>query len=126
MINPEPIGWANTGLPLAVLVAGAVVLPRLFSDANSLSQRRLKWAILLTVLSLIGLGALIFAGVYAWGGAGVGAAFNLDGLATVLFFLRLSLKSALLWGPVLLLVWFVMAQGVEKRRGEEIVRRRIQ
>ena len=48
-------------------------------------------------------------------------AFGQAPLASAWFFLRLSGFAALIWGPLLALAWFGMAQGVEKRKGEDLM-----
>ncbi len=121
MIQAQPIGLLNTGLPAAALALGAAALPRLIAGP-SLSQRRLALAVALTAAVLLLLGALIFAALYALAGAPLGAALAQDGALVAWVFLRLSAKAALLWGPVLALAWLVLAQGVERRRGEAIMR----
>jgi len=123
MIGPAPISWSNTGVPLGVLVLGALVLPRVLSPRETLSHRGVALAMAGTIAVLLATGAAVFGLAYGYGGAAVGAAFSANGAGTVLFFVRLSLKAALFWGPILALVWFAMAQGVEKRRGEDVARR---
>ena len=123
MIETQPIGMSNTGIPLAMLAAGAVVLPWVIAPKGTLSQRRLALAVAITAAVLIVLGAGIFAAVYALAGVAVSDALAVGPLTVLEFFLRLSLKAALFWGPVLALAWYVMAQGVERRRGEDIARR---
>lgn len=122
MISGEPIGWVNTGLPLLILAVLALVLPRLFASRATRSQRSVSVSILISSICLLICGAAVFAGVYGYRGAGVGAALGEAPFVTALFFLRLSAMAALLWGPVLALVWFGLAQGVEARRGEDIMR----
>jgi len=121
MIQSQPIGLTNTGVPVAVLELAAVGLPRLIAG-RTLSQGRLALAVAVTVLALLGLGALLFAALYALQGAPLRAAWAGDRAAVVAFFLWLAMKAALLWGPVLALVWYVMAQAVERRRGEAVMR----
>ncbi len=121
MIQPQPIGLLNTALPLAVLVAGAALLPGLLAG-TTLSRWRVAGAVVLAALVLLVAGAAIFVLVYALGGARPGAAMAQAPVAVTLFFLRLSAKAALLWGPVLALAWLVLLQGLEKRRGEEMAR----
>ncbi|MGR3343444.1 MAG: hypothetical protein ACU0DI_09520 [Paracoccaceae bacterium] len=123
MLNPEPIGWLNTGLPLLLLVGGAIILPRMISRRDTRSHLVVMMAIASTALCLIVLGAIIFTALYVLQGTEVSAAFSENAPATVVFFLRLSAKFALAWAPILALVWFVAAQAVEKRRGEDIARR---
>lgn len=122
MIASEPIGWVNTGLPLVVLAGLAGVLPRFLVSGDTRSQQAVMVSIFGSAVGLLISGGLVFAAVYGLGGVGIGAAFSNTPVATGVFFLRLSALAALLWGPVLGLVWFSMAQGVEARRGADIAR----
>jgi len=122
MIAPQPIGLLNTGLPVIVLAALVVLLPRLILPADNLSQQALALAMAVTALAALAAGAVIFALVYAAGGVGVGAAMAEAFAPVAAFFLRLSAMAALVWGPVLALAWVAMAQAVERRRGENAAR----
>ena len=121
MMESHPIGWWNTGFPLVLLGGLAVVVPRLFVGQTR-SQRVVMLAILASVGVLLVVGALVFMGLYGWRGVGVWAALGVAPVATGWFFLRLSGFAAMLWGPVLALVWLGLAQGVEKRKGEDVAR----
>jgi hypothetical protein len=90
MIQPEPIGLVNTGMP---------------------------------VMTLLIVGVLIFAAVHTMRGNDVIGAISTDTMLTLGYLGWLSAKAALIWGPVLALVWFSLAQHVEKRRGEDVARR---
>ncbi len=98
----------NAILPLAVLVALCIALPALLAR-QTLSQGGLALAVAVTALAVWGMGAGIMAVLYAqindgvW--PGVRAALERSGL------------MALLWGPVLALVWLMRAQGIERRKG---------
>ncbi len=122
MITSQPIGLANTGVPVALLAAGAAWLPRLLAG-RTLSQARLAMAVALTAMLLTAAGAGIFAALYAFQGAQVGGALAGNAGGVLVFFLGLSLRAALFWVPVLALAWFVLAQGVERRRGEDMARK---
>jgi len=114
----QPIGIINTGVPLVVLMAGALVVPRLVLDATTLSHRVLARGVLLSALILMVLGAGMLAVIYQWRGSDVTGAFAADPVATLDELFRVSAKASLFWVPVLALVWFAQAQGVERRRGE--------
>ena len=122
MLQSEPISLLNTGLPLVLLGALAVLLPRLLVRRETRSH----WEVLLALWASAGFlllaGAAIFATVYAARGVGVISALSDAPLATTWFFLRLSGFAAVVWVPLLALVGLGMAQGVEKRRGEDGVR----
>ncbi len=119
MIQLEPVGWLNTGLPLAILALLAMVLPRILVPAKTRSQRELAVGMAVSAAMLLVAGEVVFALIYTVRGIAVWAAIIDAPLATGGFFLKLSALAAMLWAPVLALVWFAMAQGVEKRRGED-------
>jgi len=39
-------------------------------------------------------------------------------IAVAAFFAKLSMRAGIVWVPILALTWFVLAQGVEKRKGQ--------
>jgi hypothetical protein len=98
----------NAILPLAVLVVLSIALPALLAR-QTLSQGGLALAVGVTALVVWGVGAGIMALLYAQINGGVWpggrAALERSGL------------MALMWGPLLALVWLMRAQGVERRRG---------
>jgi hypothetical protein len=113
MMNFGDIGLANTFLPLAGLVAVALLLPMLTVPRGTRSQRRLAVGMLVTGgLTFVGALAL-FAALHA----GAGNAVRLGAVA------RAAGMSALAWGPLLALAWLVRAQGVEARRGQDMARK---
>ncbi len=122
MIATQPIGFLNTGLPVILLVVLVASLPRLILPAGNLSHQALTIAVAITAIAALVAGAVIFAVIYGAGGVDVGAALSEAAAPVIGFFLRLSALSALIWGPVLALVWVALAQGVEKRRGQDTAR----
>ena len=119
MIEAAPIGWWNTGMPLVVLGALAVLLPRLLVSRATRSHRAVVVAIVGSAALLVMIGAVVFAAIYAFDGAEVLAAFQAAPGLTAWFFAKLATFAAIVWGPVLALVWFGMAQGVETRKGQD-------
>lgn len=121
-MRSEPISLLNTGVPLIVLGALAVLLPLMLVPRGT----RKQWEVAVAIWGAAGLlllaGGAVFAAVYAVEGIGVGAAFGEAPLATGWFFVRQSGLAAVAWVPVLLLTWFGLAQRVEKRKGEDRVR----
>ncbi len=124
MIQPEPIGLMNTGFPVVLLAGLAVALPRILVAVDTRSQVALAIGIAVSAVALIIVGTLIFAVAYRLGGTDVAGALAEDPMMAARYFTRLSAMAALIWVPILALVWFVKAQAVEKRRGEDIVRER--
>lgn len=102
------LNLANAFLPLALLVVLAMGLPALFAGPT-LSQGRLAWVMVGTGLVVWFVGAGLMALLYAQVNGQVAGGLK--------FYLTRSAMTALLWGPVLALVWLMRAQGVERRRG---------
>lgn len=123
MIQPEPIGLWNTGVPLLILGVLAVLVPRVLCPRSTRSQAALAAVVGVSAVVITVLGAVVFGAIYAARGISVGAAIAEAPAATMLFFLRQSGLAALVWGPILALVWFSMAQGVERRKGADSARR---
>ncbi|MEO6300861.1 MAG: hypothetical protein ABIV25_04585 [Paracoccaceae bacterium] len=109
-----PLTLSNAILPMAVLIALTIGLPALLIGPT-LSQRRLALGMVATGLAVLAIGAGLMVWVYAQVNGGVAEVQG--GVAAVWFFLGRSALMALLWGPVLVLVWLMRAQGVERRRG---------
>ncbi len=108
MNNFAPLSLTNGILPMAVLVVLAVGLPAVFAG-STLSQGRLALVMAGTGVVVWAVGAGLMAGLYAQVNGG-----EVGGIG---FYLGRSGMMALLWGPVLALVWLMRAQGVERRRG---------
>ena len=119
----QPIGLWNTAVPLVVLMAAALMVPRLFIDRTTLSHWDVGRGMLFAAALLATAGAAFLAVTYQWNGSNVWGAFLVDPGATLVELLRVSFKASLFWLPVLAIVWFSMAQGVERRRGEEQARK---
>ena len=108
MADALHLNFANGILPLTILLVVAVALPAVLAG-QTLSQGWLAVSIVLTGLVVLATGAAIMGVLYARlnGGAFPGLWPSVE--RSALF--------ALLWGPVLALVWLMRAQGIERRRG---------
>jgi hypothetical protein len=122
-MESEAIGWTNTALPVAALMALALLLPRLLVPRRTRSHAVVALGIAGAAGLILAAGVAIFLLSYRAAGADLAGAFEARPLATWLFFTRASAMAALGWGPVLALVWFGLAQGVETRRGADAARR---
>jgi len=111
-MNYADIGLVNTFLPLAGLVALALLLPMGVVPRGTRSQARLALAMVLAA----GLTFAAALGLFAALHAGAGNAVRPGGVA------RAAGLSALAWGPLWALAWLVRAQGVEARRGQDMAR----
>lgn len=107
-------------MPIAVLAALAVLLPRAFIPAATRIQFDVTKGMALTALTLLILGAVLFAALYALRGADIPQMAQYAAAPTALYFLTRSTMAAIIWAPVLALVWLARAQGVEKRKGRDI------
>lgn len=119
MIDPEPIGLTNTLLPLAGLGACAGVLPWVLLNRESRSHREVAVAIWATAGLMLLIGGAVFALLYSARGVDVGGAIAAAPLATTQFFLGRAGVAALVWGPILVLVWLGLSQRVERLRADD-------
>ena len=118
----EAFGWTNLALPLVVIAAAAIIVPQLTVPGNTRSQGRLALGIGIAALVMFVLGIALFAVIHLVADTGFfGAAGSVAATMGELF--RQSIFAAMVWLPILCLVWFGMAQGVEKRRGEDAMNR---
>lgn len=90
-------------LPAAVLALLGWAVPRLLALVIPEGVRPLMLIALLSTLVMGASGALFFAGLYLWQGMPMAALFEAGLAAGVVHFGRLSLISALLWGPIMVL-----------------------
>ncbi len=113
-MNYSGIGWWNTGFPLALLAGLAVVLPVATVPRGTRSHVRLAGGIALSAGGLLIASAVLFALLHV----GTGNALRLEAVGGP------AALSVLVWAPLLGLVWFARAQGVERRRGADRARNR--
>lgn len=112
----------SVALPVCVLAVLAVVLPLLITPKNTRSQRRLAISVMMSVLVLLVIGAAFMAVLYLAEGADVGAKIIRNPLYVLIFFSKRSGMAALIWGPLLALAWFGMAQKIERLKGKDGMR----
>lgn len=105
-------------LPIAALCGVVILLPWLLLPRSSTSHRRLAGVILATALTTWIAGALILAPLHAALNGGLGTE-PLPILA--LHYLARSSRFAMLWGPLLALVWLIRAQEMNRRVGLKMV-----
>lgn len=113
MMNFANIGIANTILPLAGLTAVALGLPRLTVPQETRSQGRLAIGMVLAAALTLAAALGLFAALYAMAGE----------TPRMQALVQAAAMSALAWGPLWALAWLVRAQGLEKRRGQDMARR---
>ena len=123
MIGENAFSIANTLLPLAALAGLAVVLPWALLPRATLSHRTLLMVLGLSALILALASAVIILGSSLAAGGDPVASFRVAPRVVACNLGRTVALSAFLWGPILLLVGYFQAMGVEKRRGEAAARR---
>jgi hypothetical protein len=111
----------NSILPLVLLCGLVVLLPGWIAGRWNLSQARLSWAVGVTAVVALVVGAVLAVGLYAAINEGVWAGVLAAPLERAGFFLGRSALFALLWGPVLGFVWLVTAQELNRRLGMRMV-----
>ncbi|WP_270725709.1 hypothetical protein [Shimia sp. Alg240-R146] len=117
----DSIGFVNTGLPLIVLGVLAVMIPRFVVDHETRSHGKVMLGIAVSAVILFGVGYGISVVLTNARGVHAMALGSRPELGTALWMhSRLSLMAAIVWAPILGLVWFGQAQGVEARRGRDL------
>ncbi|SFK92953.1 hypothetical protein [Shimia haliotis] len=120
----DSIGFVNTGLPLIVLGVLAVLLPRLVVDGDTRSHGKVAAGIGVCAVILFAVGYAVSYVLTHTRGVHAMALGSSPELGSALWVhSRLSLMAAIVWAPILGLVWFGQAQGVEARRGQDLVAR---
>ena len=111
-----------TVVPMLTLALAGGFLPGMLAGRFPDTLHGLAQALALSAAILILFGAVLFLALYSDAGLSIDtlAERPLDSLR---HFLGLGLKAALVWGPILVLVGFGLAQGVERRKGERLAAR---
>ncbi|MFT6423796.1 MAG: putative membrane protein [Celeribacter sp.] len=109
----------SVAVPVCVLAALALVLPLFITPRDTRSQRRLAMSVILSAVILVVIGAVFIGGLYAREGIRFSHMLAQSPLFAVMFFVKRSLMAALVWGPVLALAWFNMAQKIEHLKGKD-------
>ncbi len=112
----------STLLPMMTLGALGAVVPIALAGRFDDTLAGLGRALAVSVLALVVAGSVLFVLLYGDQGVGIADLMARPG-AAVRHFVLLGLKSALVWGPVTALAALVLAQGVERRRGERMAAR---
>ena len=118
----DAISLTNTGLPLAALAALAVVVPRIIVPRENRSQKVLLRGLVISATVVFLAGMAIFALLQVSQGADLAGAFTASPLGTLFSLAKSSAQTALFWAPVLGLNWLGMAQAINKRLGEDLMR----
>ncbi len=108
------------GVPLFVLGGAAILVPYVLIPRETRSHRRVAAGIGVSAGVMILLGILVYL-MFDDRDLATGLEINgVDGMVALA--LGGSIRSAILWGPLLALYWFYAAQRVERLRGEDKVR----
>lgn len=114
--------FRDLALVLAATLALVILLPRWLIPAETLSQRAVTIGVFKTAIVTYALGGVVFFLLYARLNSGQAILLLQNPVERLSFFLSRSALIAMLWGPLLGFIWLRAAQGVERRRGEELVR----
>lgn len=109
----------SVALPVCVLAALAFILPLVVTPASTRSQRRLMISVSLSSLALLVIGTVLMAVLYQAEGVDLVGAIAHSPVDTIVFFVKRSGLAALIWGPLLALAWFNMAQKIEHLKGKD-------
>ncbi|MEO9894898.1 MAG: hypothetical protein ABJD13_09620 [Paracoccaceae bacterium] len=121
------ITFTNTGLPLLIFAGVALTLPSLMVPRDTRSHTRVARGMIATAAVLVVFGPLV-AMAFDSRPLPAGPADTYKGQVWLLLYqfqFRASLTLALVWAPLLALVWFNASQRVEQLRGQDIVRESI-
>lgn len=109
----------NTAVPVVLMFILAIALPYFFVPRQTRSHKTVSLCIFGAALCLVIFGAIL---TNLFDSRSVGELRGIQSLYAVWLYLRESLTFAILWAPILGLVWFTFAQRVERLRGEDIMR----
>ena len=107
-VLPESFGFTNGVLPILALVLLTILLPWALAGWIGKSQVRLAVMMLMVAVAVILAGAAVLADLTAQEDA-TARAMPWD-------LIQRSVRLAIAWGPIWLLVWLVRAQGIERRK----------
>jgi hypothetical protein len=108
-LDPQGFGL-GLWLPAIALGGAAIVVPRWLDRHMRAGLRGVAANLALSAAALILLGGLVFLGLYAAQAPGLVRAALADPAGALLYFFRLGLIPAILWGPVLAIVGLGLAQ----------------
>ncbi|MEO0370351.1 MAG: hypothetical protein AAF231_02745 [Pseudomonadota bacterium] len=108
------------GVPLFVLGGAAILLPFLLIPRETRSHRRVALGIGVSAGVMIALGILVF---LMFDDRDFATGLEINGVGgMVALALGGSIRSAVMWAPLLVMYWLYAAQRVERLRGEDKVR----
>lgn len=122
-MEPQPITLVNTALPLGLLGAAGIALPRLLLPGQTRTLSRLAWVTALCVPVLFLIAMAVLAGVRTAAGTDLAGALGAAPGHVLGDLARSALMSSLVWGPALFLSALSLAQRVERLKGEDMARR---
>ena len=118
-MDVEPITFLNTGLPLFVVACLAVVIPLLIVPASTRSQLKLAILIFLSCGAVFVVSMMVFVLLQIFTVEASGWDPMNNPKSTGTYFLRQGLFAGIVWIPILALMWFNLAQRVERVLGED-------
>ncbi|WP_417243519.1 hypothetical protein [Celeribacter sp.] len=109
----------TVALPVAGMAALGYYLPRLLTPSRVRRQRHAVYATFCAAVTLWLGAAVMMAGLYGSGGAPVATAGAIAPVATGVYFLKRAASSVIVWGPMLALGWFSVAQRIERAKAQD-------
>ncbi|WP_284163673.1 hypothetical protein [Frigidibacter sp. SD6-1] len=120
-----PIGFSNTILPLFILCAAAISLPRLIVPKETRSQRMVVSGVLLSAFLVQSLSTALTGYLFAQTGANVGGALSDAPGETMFYLIRNSFLPMVAWGPLMIVSWLSLSRRTERLRGQDLARERL-
>ena len=102
-----------TIVPICLLGIVAVLIPRALFARMPRTLTAVGLNMLISSVALIVVGAFLFSILYALQGQGIAMAIAAQPMAFLIEFLTLGLSAAIIWGPILLIDVFGLAQKTE-------------
>jgi hypothetical protein len=111
MNSADPFGFTiGLLLPIAVLMVAAVLVPKFVSGRIAAELRFVVLNLVISAIVLTLIATIIFAAFYMAQGSAVVDLIIADPLTALRRFVALGAGSAIIWGPVLLIYLFGLAQ----------------
>ncbi|MCY1126893.1 hypothetical protein OU426_08510 [Frigidibacter sp. RF13] len=120
-----PIGFSNTFLPILILGAAAISLPRLIVPKETRSHRMVISGVLLSAFLVQALSTALTGYMFAQIGADVGGALSDAPGETMFYLIRTSFLPMIAWGPLMLISWLSLSRRTERLRGQDLARNRL-
>ena len=112
----------TVALPVTVMAVCGFYLPRVLTPKRARRQRHAIYATCVSAVVLWWGTAAMMAGLYGLSSAPVAAAGVAAPVVTVVYFLKRAASAVIVWGPMLALGWFSVAQRIERLKAQDGMR----